>query len=136
MSLTLSLQKALYTLFKEDSALQKMIGNRIYDFVPKGTEMPYIVFGEDKMKSWSTATTEGWSLAYVIHVWGNDQSLSKVRGILEQLTCCIRDANLTLDGYQIVYIRPKQSQTYLDKNNLAHGILTLDVLTHQTNESL
>jgi uncharacterized protein DUF3168 len=126
-----ALQKAVHNKLTTNAALNAVIEQRIYDAVPADAIFPYIVIGNDTMRSWDNKSFKGSNLTLTLHVWSQEHG----RGIVKQIMGLIGDALLeipiALDDHNLVTLAVEFSQTFMEKDNqTAHGIIRIRALTH------
>lgn len=79
----LSLQKALYTILKEDIELSKKV-NGVFDYVDEKSRMPIVTIGECYVMPYSTDADNmnGEEVTQEIHVWSQYKGQKECREII------------------------------------------------------
>lgn len=89
MSAVLELQKVIYERLIADTTLTGFLGGTdIFDGVPSGARLPYVVFGKSETDDWSTGTEAGEEHLVELVVW----SSSEGRKEAVQISSAIRNA--------------------------------------------
>jgi hypothetical protein len=111
-----SLQKAIYETLNNDVTMSAMV-NGVHDFVPEGTEFPYVVIEPGKTKDWSTVSTVGYEVELMVMAYSNQPGSKPVLEIADQLHHLLNNAELTLDGgHRAVDIRFRNGEVKRSKN--------------------
>lgn len=110
-----SLRKAIRNALIADTAFTGLLGGpRVYDEAPRGTQPPYVTFGDARTRDWSTASDRGAEHFIVLDVWtlqrGERQSLI----IAARAQDILHDAPLILDNHRLVNLRFSQVETRRD----------------------
>jgi hypothetical protein len=106
-----ALQQAIYATLVASSDLQDVAGDRIYDAVPRGAALPYVVIGDDRETDWSTATEPGSAHALTIHIYSHAAGRKETRLASEAVIEALNGASLTIDGQTLIDIRWLESET-------------------------
>lgn len=109
----LPLQKAIYQLLTNDSALMGLVDG-IYDRPPQSSAFPYITLGESNCADRSTKTTTGLEQTVMLHVWSREGGRAQVAGIMERMQTLLYDASMTVEGQTLVMIRFQSSSITLE----------------------
>lgn len=80
--LLFDLQKKIFAAINV-SAVKNTAG--IYDYVPEKVPFPFIVIGDDSAVDLDTKSEKGYETTSVIHIWGKDRSMKKVKTLLGTL---------------------------------------------------
>jgi len=115
-----ALQSAVYVALTGDSAIQSLLGTRIFDAVPRNAAFPYAVFGDGKETNWDTATEAGSEHQFVVTVWSRAGGHKEAKSIADAIRFRLNNATLSLDGHALVdlrfvdceYARETDGQTY------------------------
>jgi hypothetical protein len=102
-----ALQQAIYATLAADTDLQALIGDppRLYDFVPRESDFPYVVLGDESESDWSTATEDGSEHQLTIHVWSRSTGHKEAKTIAEIIRAALNNAALTVSGATLIDIR-------------------------------
>jgi hypothetical protein len=100
-----ALQQSVYATLAASTAVQDAVAGRIYDAVPRGAALPYIVIGDDRETDWSTATEPGSAHELTIHIWSRAAGRKETRLASEAVIETLDGAALTIDGQSLIDIR-------------------------------
>jgi hypothetical protein len=106
-----ALQQSVYATLAASTAVQDAVAGRIYDAVPRGAALPYIVIGDDRETDWSTATEPGSAHELTIHIWSRAAGRKETRLASEAVIETLDGAALTIDGQSLIDIRWLESET-------------------------
>lgn len=124
-----SLQKSIYQLLSSDSALSVLVSG-VYDFVPQASIYPYVVIGEDRLRDWSTKTTNGAEHQLTLHVHSREGGRKQAALIMERLHTLLHNAALTMTGQTLVAISFEGSDIMQEKDGIGyHGVMRYRALT-------
>lgn len=88
-SASLDLQKAFNTALKSDADLSAIIGQRVYDRVPKNAVFPYVQIGDDQeIDNANTCDSSGVEVYTRVHIWSRDVGVveaKKIMGLIKPL---------------------------------------------------
>ncbi len=127
---SLALQRSIYALLMADPQLASMISG-IFDHVPGGAKLPYIVIGEATAADWSAKGINGQRHTVTLHIWEKSRGRSEARTIMARLYDILNDADLALENGVLVLFRFDFSETLLDVDGETHhGIMRFRALTH------
>ena len=102
----IDLRKAVRAALIADASLSSMLGGaRVYDEAPRGTEPPYVTFGDARSRDWSTASDRGAEHILVIDVWSVQRGQREALAISARVQDLLDDASLTLDSHNLVSLR-------------------------------
>lgn len=103
--ISFALQQAIFAVLSASSELQALIGNRLFDYVPRDSAFPYVVLGDGSEADWSTATEEGTEHAIQIDVWSREPGHNEARQIADVIRVTLNNAALTVSGATLIDIR-------------------------------
>ena len=107
-----ALQKAAYARLTTDAGvLTELGGAKVYDHVPRETPKPYVTFGRNVVRDWSTGESLGHEHELVLHVWAGAKGRKTTTAILAALRAALHDQALSLDGHRLVNLRHVVSDT-------------------------
>ena len=125
------LQQAIYTALTGDPTLMGMITG-VHDHVPQGAAFPYVTIGESTARDWGAAGVSGIETTLIVHVWSRKRGHKEVKQVLAEIHRILHDADLTVPGHVLVWLRYEFSQTSLDSDGATyHGIARYNALTNQ-----
>jgi len=106
------LQKAIYSRLVADAPLLALLGGaRIYDDVPRGAAFPYVTFGPNTTRDWSTGTEPGSEHTVTLRTWTKAGGEKEVHLLLEAIRTALHDITLTLTGHRLVSLRHELSDS-------------------------
>lgn len=107
-----SLRKAIRDALLADAALTGMLaGARVFDEAPRGTEPPYVTFGDARTRDWSTAGGRGAEHFVVLDVWSQQRGEREALSIAARVQDLLDDVSLTLADHHLVNLRFQQVET-------------------------
>lgn len=110
-----ALQRAVYQALSGDATLTDLLGGaQIYDDVPREATFPYVTFGPNATRDWSTGTESGQEHILTLNAWSRAGGRREVLQILMTIENALDDANLTVDGHRLVNLRHEVSETNRD----------------------
>ena len=125
------LQEAIYTALTGDAPLMATITG-VHDHVPQGAAFPYVTVGESTARDWGAAGVSGIETTLVMHVWSRKRGHKEVKQVLAEIHRILHDADLTMPGHVLVWLRYGFSQTIAGKDGATyHGIARYNALTNQ-----
>lgn len=105
-----ALQKALF-----DRLTAQLTTTPIYDYVPQGTNPPYVLVGDDTLIQWDTKSRNGWECTVTIHAWDTEKAGRKsVKTILAAIYDALHNQSITVTGFTLVQIQFEFEQTFQD----------------------
>jgi hypothetical protein len=127
----LALRSALRAWLAADAALLSLLGGeRIWDEPPRGSEPPYLTFGEAVARDWSTASSSGREHAFTVVAWSRQGGDAELLAILARLEALCADPALVLDGHRLILLRVvAQESGRPDKTGLRKAVVRLSGLT-------
>ena len=102
-----ALQQAIYAALAASPDLQALIGDppRLFDFVPRDSDFPYVVIGDAIQSDWSTATEDGTEHQLTINVWSRSTGHKEAKAIAEVIRAVLNNAALSVSGATLIDIR-------------------------------
>jgi len=122
MTAALEVQTALFDTLRQHNPLIALLGGQyVFDDVPDGARLPYVVFGDVESLDWSTSTEKGEEHLFELEVWsernGRSQALkiaSEIRNALDVLAEMLPAA---LSEHQLINLSPESTLTTRRKDN-------------------
>lgn len=112
----LALREALLARLSGDAALVALLGGpRIYDEAPRGLTGVYAVFGEARVRDWSTGSDIGHEQELSIVVWSQPGGAKAALEAAGRIALLLDDVNLTLRGHRLVNLRLTNTVTRRDE---------------------
>lgn len=110
MSASLALQKAINAALRDATALDAIVGNRVFDRVSIGTTMPYVHLRQFQEVDDSTDCTDGWEITADVDVWSEDVGKPEASRAAAAIRDALHDQDLVLDApYALVQIRHRDT---------------------------
>lgn len=113
----LSLQKAIY------DRLKVSLSCPVYDEVPDGAAMPYVVLGEDTETDWSTKPVPGAEITCTLHIWSDYRGMAEAKQIINQIEQALSQSPLAVEGFNVVLSRRDMAETLRDPEGYRHGVV-------------
>ncbi|MFK4824091.1 DUF3168 domain-containing protein [Paenochrobactrum sp. BZR 588] len=131
MSASISLQKAIYDLLRNDADVSAKLGtNRILDHVPPTTGFPYITLGSSVVYDWSTDSEPGQEHLISLHIWAQSSGRKFVLEVIELIAQKLDHGTLELIGHVLVNLNLQEiSAQNSDRRNAYQGIMRYRAVT-------
>jgi hypothetical protein len=101
-----ALQRAAYQALTGDAPLVGLLGGaRVYDDVPPGAALPYVVLAPASDRDWSTGTDTGREVTLTVHVWSTARGHREVQEIMARLIVVLEGPAVVVDGFRLVNLR-------------------------------
>ena len=124
------LQQAIYTALTGDPTLMALIAG-VHDHVPQGAVFPYVTIGESTARDWSAVGIVGVEATLILHAWSRARGRKEVKQILSEIHRVLHDADLTVPGHHLLYLRFEFSESRLDTDGFTyHGISFFRAVTN------
>ena len=117
MSVIFEVQKAVYAKLTGDAPLMAMI-NGVFDFVPEGTDYPYVTIGDIAAEDNSAVGVKGYELDLRVNVYSKSQGKSQCLDIVERLKIVLDGQALMVAGFSHVYSKMKAVETSRGQDNV------------------
>lgn len=127
----LDVQTAIYNKLKNDSVLLSMISG-VFDFVPKGQEMPYIEIGEATDNIFNTFDRQGRDITENLYIVSEQEGYKEALTILERVVELLDYQSISMSSNSLVYIRYDNGMTALfeiDNNRTRQVVARFRVIT-------
>ena len=85
------LMKAHIAALRADSTIQSFCGQRVYDYIPRGENYPYIVYHIPTSDEWDTTTDNGDEHTVYVHVWDDKEGSKRGRQIMQRIYELLHD---------------------------------------------
>ena len=124
------LQKAVFTALTGDATLMAMITG-VHDHVPQDAAFPYVTVGEASVTAYGAVGIVGVETTLVLHVWTRSRGRKEAKLVIAEIHRILHDADLTVTGHDLVWLRFEQSRSLLDADGATyHGIVRFRALTN------
>lgn len=129
--LSWKIQKAISAKLKDDG----IASGRVYDMPPPSSTFPYVVLGEDEMKSWDTHTTTGFEVRILLHVFSSQEGRAEVKQLSANICEAMNRNNLIIQGHKLLHVSVESIQTSRDiKHKTAQSLIKIAILGIETGE--
>lgn len=128
---SLAVQKALYERLKSNSALQALVGARIYDRVPANVVFPYVELGHFQAQVRDYSCLKVTLIDADIRVWSRAVGQVEVKDIASAISAALHRANFALqDPHALVHCLHRDTNYALDADGLSESAsLGFDIAT-------
>ncbi len=128
----LELQKQHVALLRADTGLQALIDQRVFDYVARRTDYPYIVYTIANDEEWDYSDADGEVQSVTIHVFSDEEGSSEARRILRMAHELIQDnTGLSLTDHNLVNCR-RVSGDMTREDQIYHAIGLYRAVTEET----
>lgn len=126
------LMKAHIAALRADATIQSFCGQRVYDYIPRKNDYPYIVYHITDSDEWDTTTDNGEEHAVYLHVWDDKEGSKRARQIMQRIYELLHDVtSYSLTDHNLVNCR-RVSRTIEREGQLYHGIGLFRAVTEET----
>jgi hypothetical protein len=116
---------------RADATLQASVGTRVYDYIPRETAYPYVVYHITESDDWDTTTDNGEEHSVYVHVWDDKEGSKRARKIMQRIYELLHDVTAyTLTDHTLVNCR-RVSRTMEREGQLYHGIGLFRAVTEE-----
>ncbi|MES2905717.1 MAG: DUF3168 domain-containing protein [Pseudomonadota bacterium] len=127
-----SLQQAVVTTLKANSALQALLNDRVFDVVPVRAAYPYLAYGPVNLRDWSTGSNGGQEHGVSISVYSQQPGFREAYSIADAIVAALEAAALTLSGHKLVLFRFDTAEFRRETDTLTtRGVVTFRALTEK-----
>lgn len=96
----------------------------VYDAVPDGALMPYVVIGEDTAVDYATKLNKGSEITLTIHIWSDYDGYAEVMNIIETIVDTFNDSSMQLTNIE-VFGTVDMVEVMRDPDGYRHGIVRI-----------
>lgn len=126
------LRKAHIAALKADATIQSFVGQRVYDFVPRRTDYPYLIYHITDSDEWDTSTEDGEEHSVYVHVWDDREGAKRADQIMRRVKELLHDVtSYSLTDHNLVNCR-RVSKAMEREGQLYHGIGLFRAITEET----
>lgn len=127
-------QTAIYSRLTGDPTLSGLVGGRIFDDIPQGSDFPYVRLGDEN-------TTDDGGKDYVanqraisVEVFSRYAGSSEAKRVMSAVYDLLHEQGLTVSGQQVVLMRHEfSSPVFMDPDGLSrHGSMRFRLFTANT----
>lgn len=113
----LGLQGAVY------NRLKQVLPCPVYDDVPDGAAMPYVVIGEDTALDWSTKPMPGMDITQTMHVWSDYPGMAEVKRLIDDIVQAVVNVPFDVGGFFVMAARLDMVDVVRDPEGYRHGVI-------------
>lgn len=109
-----------------------LLAGKVFDFVPEGTEYPYVTVGEAVDSADNRLADRGWASLITVHVWTQARGFSAGLALAREVFALLDHTPLSVAGFHHVATRYTTSQTLIDPEppgDIRHVVLSFNILT-------
>ena len=99
---SLELQACITRTLKNNSGVQAVVGQRVYDEVPSNPTFPYISLGDNQVLPDKADCIDGTEVFWQIDGWARDPTYPMTKSISKAVVAALDDQTLTISGYTAV----------------------------------
>jgi len=104
-ALASALQSAVYDRLQSDAAVTALVGNAIYDTVPRGDQPQlYVAIGPEQVRDQSDKTGQGALHEFVISVVSDLSGFARAKTVAGAVSDALHDADLSLSRGHLVFL--------------------------------
>jgi hypothetical protein len=97
-----ALQQAVFAVLSSNHDIRELVGERVFDAVPRGAAFPYIVIGETEETAAGTATGDASEHTLTVHIWSRGSGHREIKGAATAVRAALDGTPLALDGHTLV----------------------------------
>lgn len=126
-----ALQSAILAKLAGDAPLSAALGSgrRVFDAVPPGTPLPYVLYGPVVSRDWSTDTDAGAEHTVTISVRAHASARRTAHDIADRICALLHDQALVLAGHRLVNLRQQVLDIRREKDGHVRATLRLRAVT-------
>ena len=130
----LALQTAIVERLTNSTDLVTLLGGpRIFDSVPQGTALPYVVFARTVSVPWDSSDSLGDEHTVTLHVWSDAAGRRRVLEIIAAIRDALDDATPALTAHRLVNLACEFSEARREPDSdLYRGIVRYRAVTERT----
>lgn len=129
---SLELQGAIVARLKAYDALELLIAQRVYDFVPTEPEFPYVSLGPDQVVSDDADCITGFEITLQIDAWSRAVGSPEVKRVAEAVRAALHQYELPLTDNALVSLEHRQTRLFRDPDGLtSHAAIEIVALVEQ-----
>lgn len=106
MSAALALRAAVRNRLADDAALSGLLGGaKIYDEVPAGAEVPYVVMADIESREAGDATADGQEHRFTLNIWSQEAGMGQALSAANEVVNALEGGNFPLEGHHLTNLR-------------------------------
>jgi len=131
LSASQQLTQAHVAALRADPTLQGLMGQRVYNYVPRKTNYPYIVYNISTSDEWDTTTDDGEEHSIYVTVWDDKEGNSRNLSIMRRVHELLHDVtSYSLTDHNLVNCR-RVSASIMREGQLYQGIGIFRAVTEE-----
>ena len=130
---SLPLQAAIVSRLKNDSGVQAVVGQRIYDEVPINPTFPYISIGDNQVLTDDAECIPGNEVFWQLDGWARDPHFPTAKQISQAVYAAMHNLPLTVTGYQNIICEHSTTSYLHDPDGITrHVAMTFRFLIQES----
>jgi len=126
------LQGAIVTRLKADDAVVALVGERVYDHVPRGSngavtaDFPFVGIADSDELQDDVQCLAGVEIAFNLDVWSRKPGFVETRQIAHAIVSSLHNWDAPLPTNRLVTLQHRQTRVFRDPDGLtSHGVIEL-----------
>ena len=99
---SLELQAAIVSKLKNDTGVNAVVGQRIYDEVPPNPTFPYITLGDNQVLPDKADCIDGTEIFWQLDGWARDPTFPMPKQISKAVVAAMDDQEIPISNYAII----------------------------------
>lgn len=125
-----ALQAAVLDHLRADSALDAILGERIYDEPPASPSYPYVTLGRSETRPWGGVDGEGVEHALTLTCVSRFGGAEEAKAVVAALRAALHGAALTLTDHRLVNLRATYADVFRATDwRSTYGVLRVRAVT-------
>lgn len=126
---SLAIQAAIIAAIKNDSGVEALVGERVYDRVPTNASFPYVSYGEDQVlqddADAGDCLIEGFEAFVTLHAWSRGVGQVECKRLGGAIHDALHNAELTITDHALLVFEHRNTRYVRDPDGLTtHGVIT------------
>ena len=119
-------------LMKDDALMDIFVQRRVFDYVPRNTQYPYIIVHITDSDEWDTSTDNGEEHSVYIHAWDDKEGGKRVNRIMQRIFEVVHSVTntVTITDHNVVNVR-RINKRVEREGQLYHGIELFRAVTEE-----
>lgn len=114
-----------------DAILQSFVGQRVFNFLPRETPYPYVVYHIPDSNEWDADGCNGEEHSVYIHVWDDKEGSKRAREIMQRVYELLHDNEaFSLTDHKLVNCQ-RVTRSVSREGQLYHGIEIFRAVTEE-----
>jgi hypothetical protein len=111
-----------------------LLAGKVFDFVPEGTDFPYVTVGEAADSPDNRLAERGWASLITVHVWTRAHGYSASLAMAREVFALLDHTPLNVSGFHHVATRYTSAQTLTDPEppgDIRHVVVSFNIITEE-----